>query len=190
METKIQTLEKMLQEKLEQRLNATGFHKVDKLDEEIENLHRIIEIVKQEQDKMKEVKVRVTKTIQEIHTCPVTDEEYEEINNGSIILEDVLWGCNQENNTVKEVNEDVTWERASELKKEPINWQERLLEVSQYADYINHNNDILVRFVRDYNESMKECGHSLKTLCKRLNGQFEDDRETKVLVYIPRERIN
>ena len=81
----------MLQEKLEQRLNATGFHKVDKLDEEIENLHRIIEIVKQEQDKMKEVKVRVTKTIQEIHTCPVTDEEYEEINNGSI-LEDVLWG--------------------------------------------------------------------------------------------------
>ncbi len=115
METKIQTLEKMLQEKLEQRLNAIGFHKVEKLDEEIEDLHRIIEIVKkEEQDKMKEVKVRVTRIIEEIHTCPVTDEEYQDINNGSIILEDVLWGCNEENNTVKEVNEDVSWERAGE----------------------------------------------------------------------------
>ena len=86
-----------------------------KLDEEIENLHRILERVKkEEQDKMKEVKVHVTRTIEEIHTCPVTDEEYEEINNGSIILEDVLWGCNEENNTVKEVNEDVSWERAGE----------------------------------------------------------------------------
>ena len=140
---------------------------------------------------MKEVKVRVTRTIEEIHTCPVTNEEYEEINNGSIILEDVLWGCNEKNNKVKVVNEDVTWERAGTLeKKEPINWQERLLEVSQCADYINHNDDILVRFERDYNESMRECGYSLRTICRRLNGQFEDDRGNKgISLYIPREEL-
>tara|TARA_R100001086_G_scaffold47653_2_gene20998 strand:+ start:1686 stop:2273 length:588 start_codon:yes stop_codon:yes gene_type:complete len=75
-------------------------------------------------------------------------------------------------------------------KKEPINWQERLLKVSEYADFIGHNGDILVRFYRDYNESMKECGHSLKTLCKRLNGQFEDDRGNKgISLYIPREEL-
>ena len=37
---------------------------------------------------------------------------------------------------------------------------------------------------------MKECGHSLKTLCKRLNGQFEDDRGNKgISLYIPREEL-
>tara|TARA_R100001163_G_C5021822_1_gene164441 strand:+ start:623 stop:814 length:192 start_codon:yes stop_codon:yes gene_type:complete len=63
---------------------------------------------------MKEVKIRVIRTIEEIHTCSVTDKEYEEINNGDIILEDVLWGCDEENNTVKPINEDVTWERAED----------------------------------------------------------------------------
>ena len=65
---------------------------------------------------MKVVKIRVTKEVEEIHTCTVTDKEYEEINNGDIILEDVLWGWNEENNKVEEVNEHVSWERAA--KKE------------------------------------------------------------------------
>ena len=111
METKIQTLEKILQEKLEQKLNAVGFHKVDALEEEIENLHRIIEIVKQE--KTKQVKVRVTKTIEEIHTCPVTDEEHEEIVSGDIMLEDVVYGCGEADNKVEEINSDYTYERVS-----------------------------------------------------------------------------
>lgn len=111
METKIQTLEKILQEKLEQKLNAVGFHKVDALEEEIKNLDRIIEIVKEE--KTKEVKIRVTKTIEEIHTCPVTDEEHEEIVSGDIMLEDIVYGCGEADNTVEEMNSEYTYERVS-----------------------------------------------------------------------------
>ena len=46
------------------------------------------------------IKIRVTKEIEEIHTCPVTNEEYEEIMNGDICLEDVVYGCDEEKNTV------------------------------------------------------------------------------------------
>mgnify|MGYP003108506761 CR=1 FL=1 len=46
---------------------------------------------------MKTIKIRVTKEIEQINTCTVTDKEYEEINNGHIILEDILWQCNEEN---------------------------------------------------------------------------------------------
>lgn len=113
METKIQTLEKILQEKLEQKLNAVGFHKVDALEEEIENLYRIIEIVKEE--KTKQVKVRVTKTIEEIHTCPVTDMEYEFIMDGDLTLDDIVWG-NEEKNTVEEVDSKYSYERAGSLE--------------------------------------------------------------------------
>lgn len=140
---------------------------------------------------MKKIKIRVTKQVEEIHICPITDEEYEQINNGDIMLEDVVYGCGEENNRVVEIDSEYSYERAGILeKKEPINWQERLLEVSENADFIGHNSDILVRFYRDYNEPMKECGHSLKTLCKRLNGQFEDDRGNKgISLYIPREEL-
>tara|TARA_B100000424_G_scaffold252970_1_gene229761 strand:+ start:444 stop:704 length:261 start_codon:yes stop_codon:yes gene_type:complete len=71
-----------------------------------------------------------------------------------------------------------------------IDYEQRLLEVSEYADAINHNGDILVRFYRDFNESMRECGYSLRTICRRLNGQFEDDRgNCGISLYIPREEL-
>jgi len=62
------------------------------------------------------IKIRVTKQIEEIHTCPVTDEEYEEINNGDIMLEDVVYGCGEENNTVEEIDSEYSYERASKLE--------------------------------------------------------------------------
>ena len=62
------------------------------------------------------IKIRVTKQIEEIHTCPVTDEEYEEIMNGDICLEDVVYGCDEEKNTVKEIDSEYTYERAGKLE--------------------------------------------------------------------------
>jgi hypothetical protein len=71
-----------------------------------------------------------------------------------------------------------------------INYEERLIEVANYADCINHNNDILVRFYREHNESMRVCGYSLRTICNRLNGQFLDDRgNCGISLYIPREEL-
>ena len=65
---------------------------------------------------MKYIKIRVTKEIEEIHTCPVTNEEYEQIENGDIMLEDVLWGCNEKNNKVREMNEHVSWEKLTVIE--------------------------------------------------------------------------
>jgi len=66
------------------------------------------------------IKIRVTKEITELHTCPVTDEEYEEINNGDIMLEDVVWS-NEENNTVEEEDSDYSYERAGSVEVENAN---------------------------------------------------------------------
>ena len=37
------------------------------------------------------IKIRVTKEIEEIHTCPVTDEEYEEMLEAREIAESNYW---------------------------------------------------------------------------------------------------
>ena len=77
-----------------------------------------------------------------------------------------------------------------EDNKMTINWEERLLEIAENADFIGHNSDILVRLYRNYNESIRECGYSLRAICRRLNGQFEDDRGNRGLsLYIPRESL-
>ena len=65
---------------------------------------------------MRNIKVRVTKEITEIHTCPVTDEEYEEIQNGDLTLDDVVYGCGEENNTVEEIDSEYSYERAGSLE--------------------------------------------------------------------------
>ena len=71
-----------------------------------------------------------------------------------------------------------------------INWEERLIEIAENADFIGHNDDILVRLYRNYNESIRECGYSLRAICRRLNGQFVDDRGNCGLsLYIPRESL-
>ena len=64
----------------------------------------------------REIKIRVTKEITEIHTCPVTDAEYEEIQNGDLTLDDVVYGCGMENNKVEEVDSDYSYERAGSLE--------------------------------------------------------------------------
>jgi hypothetical protein len=64
----------------------------------------------------REIKIRVTKEITEIHTCPVTDEEYELIQNGDLTLDDVVYGCGMENNKVEEVDSDYSYERAGSLE--------------------------------------------------------------------------
>jgi hypothetical protein len=65
---------------------------------------------------MRNIKIRVTKEIEEIHTCPVTDEEYEEIQNGDLTLDDVVYGCGEEKNTVEIYHEEYSYERAGSLE--------------------------------------------------------------------------
>tara|TARA_R100001509_G_scaffold154281_1_gene115798 strand:+ start:6825 stop:7031 length:207 start_codon:yes stop_codon:yes gene_type:complete len=62
------------------------------------------------------IKIRVTKQVEEIHTCPVTDEEYEQINNGDIMLEDVVYGCGEKSNTVEEIDSEYSYKRDASLE--------------------------------------------------------------------------